>query len=336
MRDDFGMITKMRTATLLLLSVFLGACGETTEPSPPGVDPTFQEPTCSSPDEVCLQAPANGFQVRSSRVEIAGGEDVEYCEIVAVPGTPGEVFHIKAFESQMTQGSHHLIVNALPLGGVDDAAYDVGDRVECFAGTGFEEVIPLTGSQVPYQGDAFPEGIGKRVEAGQKIVLNYHYFNTSSAAIHAETAVNFFYAEPGEVKKEAQQFGMVNVGINVPPMSSASYTEECTFYQDIVVYGLTRHTHRWGTDFKAWFVGGEHDGELAVDSDHYENVRFPLDEPIVMKTGTGFRWQCDYQNTEDHPLEFGEKATDEMCILFGGWYTVNEGDIPNQQGCIRF
>lgn len=329
----FGIITHMRWTYPLGLLSLVAACGGDPAPAPETSDMT--QPVCDDPDEICLKKPASGFQINSDRVTIAAGQDVEYCEIVEVPGQPGETFYVKAFESQMTAGSHHLIVNALEMGGPDDAKFETGERFECFAAVGFTETIPLTGSQKPYQLQPFPEGVGKIVHAGQKIVLNYHYFNTAAEQIHAETAVNFHLADPAEIQKEAQQFGMVNIGIEVPPMANASFTEECTFYQDIMVYGLTRHTHRWGTDFKAWFVGGERDGELALESDHYENVNFPFDEPLLMKTGTGFRFQCDYENTEQHALTFGEKATDEMCILFGGWYTVNEGDIANRQGCIR-
>ena len=30
------------------------------------------------------------------------------------------------------------------------------------------------------------------------------------------------------------------------------------------------------------------------------------------------------------------ETTDEMCILFGTWYVVNEGDNISQQGCFGF
>jgi hypothetical protein len=318
-------------AALLLLT----ACGgDDTQPEPDGGE-ELVAPQCDDPQSLCLDEPENGFQIRSSRVEIAAGQDVEYCEIVAVPGDPSETFYVDAFESQMTQGSHHLIVNALEVGSEDEQQYAPGDRFECFATTAFADTIALTGSQAPYNAQKFPEGVGKTVHGGQLIVVNYHYFNTSGESIQAEAAVNFHLADAEEIEKEAQQFGMVNFTFEVPPMSTATFDEECSFSQDVMVYGLTRHTHRWGTDFSAWFVGGPRDGELAFTSDHYEKVAYPFDEPVLMPAGTGFKWECNFDNTEDYPLTFGEKATDEMCILFGGWYTVNADDPVTRQGCIR-
>lgn len=324
----------MRATAIIVAAACLTACGGNPEPTTTQL-PDFVAPECESPDQICLAAPERGFQINSDRVEIAAGQDVEYCEIVAVPGDPSETFYIKAFESQMTDGSHHLIVNALEVGSEDEAVREVGERFECFAATAFSDTIALTGSQKPYQGYQFPEGVGKVVTGGQKIVLNYHYFNTSSSKIHAETAVNFHLADPSEIQKEAQQFALTNITFEVPPMSEASFEQECTLSQDAMVYALTRHTHRWGTDFTAWFVGGPRDGEMAFTSDHYEKVNYPLDEPIIMPAGTGFRWKCDYVNPEEHALTFGEKATDEMCILFGGWTVVNAGDEVNRQFCLR-
>jgi hypothetical protein len=324
----------MRTSATIVIAALLAACGGDPQTAPEEL--SFSAPTCDSPDQLCLDKPSNGFQINSDRVEISAGQDVEYCEIVAVPGDPSETFYIRAFESQMTQGSHHLIVNALEVGSEDEQAHEVGEREVCFAGTGFSDTISLTGSQAPYQGYEFPEGVGKVVHGGQKIVVNYHYFNTTGSAIQAETAVNFHLVDGSKIEKTAEQFGMVNLTFAVPPMSSESFSEECTFSQDVLVYALTRHTHRWGSDFTAWFVGGERDGEQAFTSDHYEKVSYPfVDGPVLMKAGTGFRWQCDFENTEDHELTFGETASDEMCILFGMWAVPNAGDEVSRQGCLR-
>ncbi len=55
------------------------------------------------------------------------------------------------------------------------------------------------------------------------------------------------------------------------------------------------------------------------------------DGPTLLKAGTGLRFQCHYDNTTDHLLKFGLKATDEMCILFGTfWGTDGTGELPEQ------
>src|SRR5687768_16190328 len=78
------------------------------------------DPECGQPDLVgmgdaceeppCLAAPEYGFQVRSVGTTIEPLQDVEYCEVVQQPGDPSETYYVTGFDSEMTVGSHHLIV----------------------------------------------------------------------------------------------------------------------------------------------------------------------------------------------------------------------------------
>jgi hypothetical protein len=322
---------------IVTMAVGVVGCGGDPQPEPTPQPPSFTPPECSSPTELCMSQPQSGFQVQSVGTTVEPGQDVEYCEVVQLPGNPGEPFYVNAFEVQMTQGSHHLIVAAIEPGSETEAAAVVGERVPCTGPDGFGgEIIPVTGSQQPYNANTFPEGVGRQYSGGQKLVFDYHYFNTTMEPIAAKAAVNFHLTEASQVKKIAQSFGFVNIGIEIPPGASASFVNECRMSQDVMVYELTRHTHKWGTDFSAWFAGGDRDGEKIFTSPDYETVNFPLEEPVLVKAGEGFRFECAFTNTEDYTLRFGLKATDEMCILFGSWFVVNETDSIAEQSCLLF
>jgi hypothetical protein len=333
-----------RSVFLGCLALWMLGCGtdggpETPPPTtePPDDDPQFIEPKCANPNELCLAAPKQGFQIQSVGTTIDAGDDIEWCEVVQLPGTPSDTYYVNAFESQMTLGSHHLIVAAIEPGTATDTAAEIGMRANCVGPDEFGgELLPVTGSQQPYHAELFPEGVGRIYTGGQKVVFDYHYFNTTGAPIQAKAAVNFHTVDASMVKKLSESFGFLNVGINIPAMSTAAFEAECTFSHDIMVHKLVRHTHRWGTNFDAWYLGGEHDGEHIFTSHNYEEVDFPLAEPVVMHAGEGFRFRCEFNNTESRTLTFGTKATDEMCILFGQWYVVNEGDVVPEQGCIKF
>jgi len=100
---------------------------------------------------------------------------------------------------------------------------------------------------------------------------------------------------------------------------------------DVMVGGLTRHTHQWGRDFTAWFEGGHHDGEHIWTSPAYETeTDHGFAEPVLMKKGSGFKFECDYENDTTRDLRFGLKATDEMCILFGLWWEPSAAAVPPQ------
>jgi len=289
----------------------------------------------------CMEPPENGFQIRSEGTMILPGEDIEYCEIVRLPGTAETKYYVNRFESAMTEGSHHLIVSAVQVGSDTEKhlleKLDIGEQIQCRgAGDLGGNFYPVTGAQTPYNQVQYPEGVGRVYTGGQYIVFDYHYFNTSDSVIPAQAAINFYTVNEGDIVKTARGFGFYNLNIYTAPMSSSSHTAECLFDEDIHVYALSRHTHRWGTNFSVYYSGGERDGELVWTSPHYEEkLSYVWEDSIIMKKGTGFRFQCDFVNDTDRPIVFGLKATDEMCILFGTWWKV-DGTSPGSQSCQLF
>ncbi len=324
-----------RTLPLLALLILpLASCSEAEvrqAGAPDAGPPAIDQPSCEGED--CLAVPENGIQLVTAGVTIMPGQDVEYCEVVALPGTRDTLYYMNRFESKMTGGSHHLIVSAaVPDSGSEDDL-TVGDQYECAGGTFGSNFVPVGGSQASYSEEAFPEGVGRVFRGGQKLVLNYHYLNISDSPVHAVVQINLHLTTADKIQYIAKSFGFFNVGFNIPPGESQSVFTECAFSEDVTIAKLTRHTHRWGTDFNVWYLGGDKDGELAFTSNNYEDTDFVFDEPISAAAGTGFRFECAYDNTEDYPLRFGLKASDEMCILFGTWWTENN-EAP-EQGCFR-
>jgi hypothetical protein len=290
-------------------------------------------------DEPCLAPPEQGFQMRSVGTSIEPGEDVEFCEVVQLPGTADDVYYVNRFESEMTLGSHHLIVSAIEPGTDTDANAEVGDRVPCFgpASAWGGDLLDVTGQQVRYHDESFPAGVGRIFNGGQKVIFNYHYFNATDFPIDARAAVNFFTTDEANVQKIAESYAAYFVGIDIDPGETASYTIECNMTADVLVHKLTRHTHRWGTDFPVEFSGGERDGELIYTSPSYEDPDHIFEEPLLVREGEGFRFTCNYDNTEPdaHHLSFGEKTTDEMCILFAIIYSPEGREVNPDQGCFR-
>lgn len=330
-----GMQVFPRPLPLLsLLLLPLLSCSDAAPPEPGAADaspPPSTDSGCTGDD--CLPPPADGIQLSTAGVTIMPGQDVEYCEVVALPGSSDTLYYMNRFESQMTGGSHHLIVSAAAPGSGSGDDLVVGDQFECAGGTFGGDFIPVGGSQSSYQDESFPEGVGRVFHGGQKLVVNYHYLNVSDSPVNAQVQLNLHTTSEDKIQYIANSFGFYNVGFNIPAGTSDSVFTECTFTEDITISQLTRHTHRWGTDFNVWYLGGENDGELVFSSSNYEDTDHDFEVPIVAPAGTGFRFECAFNNTEDYALRFGLKATDEMCILFGTWW--NENKNAPSQGCFR-
>jgi len=285
-----------------------------------------------------LAPPEQGFQLRSRGLQIESGADAEFCEIVTIPGEPTDEYWVEGFELAMTDFSHHLLVSSINVGSAAESRLMDGDIQPCVGAhdiAGFTEIDDVTGSQLPYYEYAFPPTVGKVFTGGQKLVFDYHYLNTSPEPVPARHAVNFRTTAPENITRIGHRLAFVNLTIDTPPHEQASFTGECKFDQNVMVGTVVRHTHKWGTNFSTWFLGNERDGEHIWTSTDYElETTHRFTEPIMMPAGTGFRFQCDFDNTTDSPLIFGPKATDEMCILFGLWWKVGDADPEVPQFCI--
>ena len=331
-----------RVAAAMLLSLSLAACtgstgglgddagsgpasssGGATSGGSEGVNPQADCPS----GELCLKAPSAGFQVQTVGDQIQPGEDVEFCEVVELPGDPDETYYVSEFELAMTTFSHHLIVVAALPGSATEANIKAGDKKKCFTPDAFGgEISSVTGSQKPYHRESFPDGVGKVFHGGQKLIFDYHYFNASKAPVQARGAVNFHLVEASHVQRIAHSFGFYNFDIKTPPQTTKSFEATCGFTRDVLVQKLTRHTHQWGRDFSVAFAGGAKDGSHIWTSPDYEVTEFVFDEPVLMSKGTGFTFTCEFENTTAETLKFGITAADEMCILFGTWFTPVVGD----------
>ncbi|MEC8022940.1 MAG: hypothetical protein VX223_03340 [Myxococcota bacterium] len=269
---------------------------------------------------VQLEAPASGFQVRSVGRFIEPGTDVEFCEIVTLPGTPDKTYYVNRIEVAMHPWSHHVIVDAVVPGSETEEGLEDGMSKSCVSAASAygEDLVDVIGAQSPYSDLQLPENVGRIYHGGQKIIVDYHYFNPTPERIPAAHAINFHEVEEANVQHVAQTFGFYNLGIMTMPGATSKSAASCVFNQDVMISLLTRHTHRWGTDFHIWYEGGDLDDEHIWTSNDWElETNYVYDEPILVRKGEGFRFQCEYDNTTDHLLKFGTKATDEMCILFG-------------------
>ena len=315
----------------------VGCASDENEPSDSGDDKGENNVV---PEYLGLKMPKNGFQIRSKGAEVGSGEDVEYCEVARLPGDADQKYFVNKLELGNQKGSHHLIVSAAVAGSAAEAKLEElgeGNRVPCLGAEskfGPDSFVSVGGSQQPYNEIVMPENVGREYHGGQYIVFDYHYLNTRDEPIQAASAVNFHLTDKASVKHIARGFNFSNYTLATAPGTEASYIGECLFNTDVMLSDVTRHTHRWGTDFAVWFVGGDRDGEEFWTSDDWQhNTTHAFDKPLRVSKGQGLRFRCSYNNDTSHALRYGTSATDEMCILFGTVWEANDGEELKSQSC---
>jgi hypothetical protein len=286
-----------------------------------------------------LSTPDRGFQIRSLGADIGPGEEREYCEVARIPGAPTDVYHVSSLELANAASSHHLALALAARGSQAELALQAlgaGTRIECPGpGLAFGEGIELISTiQTRYGKAALPEGVAREYHGGDLIVFDYHYANAGLETVSARSAANFHLVDPAAVEHVAQGFALNDVTIDIPPGTTASVTGECHYGTDMMVGGLTRHTHRWAGEFSVWHSGGARDGQriwTSLDWEHETEHTFA--EPLLLRAGEGFRYQCTYANDTARHLRFGVSVTDEMCMLYGPAWPAHRGEALQGTYC---
>jgi hypothetical protein len=311
--------------------------GSAVDAEPASSDATFVP---NQEDEYLgLPAPKSGFRMKNVGVDVLPDSDVELCEVAELPGTPDQEYIVQAVELANGRGSHHLVIGAaLPDSDADKKlrSMKVGDRLPCYS-TGAEfglGTFTLTFTQSPYRKADMPDGIGKRMRGGQRIIFDYHYFNFGSQTIKAKSALAFHLLPADKLKNIAEELAFSNFTIDTPPNQAKLFKASCKLKHDVLLMNLVRHTHSKSNEFDVWYEGGPDHGKLvwsSKDWEHDTEHRFP--QPILMKAGQGFKWSCGFTNPSNKNLRMGTSASDEMCILNGTMWSPTVGAEPPDASC---
>jgi hypothetical protein len=248
------------------------------------------------PDEVTIEM---------GPFEVQPGADTYRCQNFANPFGGADV-DIAEFETHMTEGSHHLIVN------YSDAPATSAPE-PC---SGFEAPTGPFSTQVRDDLLTYPEGVGAALDGIQGLRINSHYFNTTGDAFEATVSVTMRRAKPGTVRARAYSTISIVFGIDVPAYSAGSASGALSFGEDVSILGIGPHMHFHGTRFVVT-SGGEH----VFETDDWETAPHRFDPARVFSATDQFDFTCEYLNDTSTPLTFGESAANnEMCILGAQYY----------------
>jgi hypothetical protein len=315
----------IKVTTLALGSLFMmSGCGNGTAASAGAGAGVKPEPSPDSGVAMGPNGPLGTPPPRTTRVtlemdafDVPPGGEVYMCQNFKNPF--GRDVDIVQSESQMTPGSHHLIV--FKMSATADAGLDPA-MAPC---SGVEVHNFLHGSQTPTGKTVYPAGVGVPLRETQVLRFNAHYLNTGTDTIHAKVLAAFDAAtEP--VPTQAGWFFLNNTGVTVPPGASKTSVSLQILPEagDIKLLDASSHMHRHGVHFAASLS----DGTPIYKSDGWSDPpRKTFDSPgFPVPAGSTIDFTCDYQNDSGTTLGFGESASDnEMCVFGGAYYPAPGG-----------
>ena len=321
------------------LSVTCVACGGEDPPSTPQPPAEFNAPTSTLGASIeALDTPP-------------GGEDT-FCIHRRLDNA--EAGYVRNIRGTLGEGSHHLIayvsdeveeqLTPEPCGGFSGIlVFDEGGV------PGLDSAnVPIFIAQQPYVELKMPTDDGHpvafRIEAQQMLRFELHWFNTTSEARDVQGKLELDLVS----EADAQDAGVIEssfgfwgtMDIDIAPHAEA--TTPLLFQSALSgtkTFAVTTHQHHLGTRMRIWHDDApDNAGQLGAgarllaDSNTWAEPPLEmLDPPLAFGDGQGLAYQCEWNNTTDETIGFGEGFNDEMCFLWSYYYPSDGFDI-----CVHF
>jgi hypothetical protein len=227
------------------------------------------------------------------------------------------------------QASHHMIVYRVP--GDEEMA-------ELYPCSPFFDTVrpasasaPLMVTQIEEEDLGLPAGVAFSVDADQLVRLEVHFINYTDADLTIEASATFDTVPEEQVEHVADFLFTGNLDIELDPGPGSlgpTWFPLPSELADIRMFGMTGHTHQWGTDVEVELrPSRDEPGQMVYDYEDWNWQEPPIarfDPPLTLPAGAGFRFTCRWDNRSGGPVHVGEGANDEMCF-FWGYYFPSQG-----------
>ncbi len=280
--------------------------------------------------------PTRGFQIISPEITITAGQEITYCYYFKMPNTENMV--IKKWTSQMTTGSHHMI-----LFGTQSEVQPAGtvSATQCGIGGSSATNIPswLFAAATEHAELALPtddgagKPLGQDITAGQPAYIQMHYVNATDADMKVHVSINAEAYAAGAAYTKTAPYITFNGNINIPAGAVGDVeTQTCTTPAGAKFWQMATHAHKQAvkTEVKN---GMPTSTDIIYTSTDWEHPMSKLwmATPFFTFTGDKLTFSCTYNNTGSNAsrvIRTGDSAqTDEMCMATGYYFPATKSQI---------
>jgi hypothetical protein len=274
--------------------------------------------------------------IREHELDLAEDGNEYYCQVVDNPFT--ETTYITGIDVDLgvPEVVHHMIL-AIDQGGNAGIEYGTdGDTDEFQCRTPVVEsdwllVHAWTPGMEPVE---FAEGQGFRVEPGQQLVLQMHYFGDPANPPTDLSAYKLRTTDTVDRPVEMAAIGPTGFTI---PAGDNSFTAadglRNSYGVDFEILGAFPHMHLLGSHFSSWINKADDSEDCLLDGryDFDHQMTYMFEEPALLADGERLRFECTWDNSSDNPeqyndppqdVHYGEGTTEEMCFLLFYYSTL--------------
>ncbi len=247
---------------------------------------------------------------------------------------------------------HHVLLYADTAGvGEKLDAKDEGPGYNCFGGPGIDislnSLKALLGGWAPGQRPhLLPDDLGLEVPKGAKLIMQVHYFPVARTGpdqtrigiyLHEKKPKNTMFMIPVlndkfKIPEGAEEHKVTQT---FPDSSLARLFDLLHLIEPTKIYSVYPHMHLLGQQVKVDLetaLGNQVQPLIYIDKwDFNWQGAYDYVQPVEVKSGHRVKLTCTYNNSESNarnpnnpivPVGWGERTTDEMCLVFLGVYST--------------
>jgi hypothetical protein len=287
---------------------------------------------CGGSSTPAAPDPSAGLQYSLSIGPVMAMPGEENTQCITVHLGNMNSIHVGQIHNVLTAGSHHMIV------------YRSAETVEQ---TTPINCVPFTDTLDPTKGSTLmvtqkkddtltlPQGVAFTLDPNQMIRLELHYINTGSTPLEITGTTNFVTMADSQFKYEAGFLFIGDPDISLPPHATSTlgpvFFSMPAQYQGVNFFAITGHEHQMGTGVTVSTGASSTDpGTSVYDVPGWlwsEPATVVASPPFVLPAQGGFSFTCNWDNTSDQTINFGESALDEMCFFWAYYYPSQGSEV---------
>jgi hypothetical protein len=281
--------------------------------------------------QVELPPPARGVQLDITSRAIPDGTEETACHYLKLPSDVD--LDVNRIQINVTGGSHHIHLYR-PY----DSTLDLPDGTEvCNAAVDFDKWSLIVASQLRKTDWELPNGVAFHFRKGEQLLVQTHFVNVGSLETKGEghVVMNLHDADPGTISDHAGALFGQDRDVFVPALTNTTASAVCEFPKAINMLATTGHYHFRGRAFTNYFWYNGVRGDPFYRYEGYLDPLFTIFEPpLRFEAGTGFEWECYWENPNDVDYKFGPFTdTNEHCNVFAFYYPTES--LNESITCVR-
>lgn len=271
----------------------------------------------------CSSGPTQQYAVEFPALTVDPGVEKTQCVVLNLHNP--SAIHVGQIHNTLSEASHHMIV------------YRVNDTVEQptpFDCEPFVDTLdpnkgsPLMITQKKDELLNLPSGVAYTLQPNQMVRLEMHYINATQAPLQLGGSSTMITSHT--FHDEANFLFIGDPDIDIAPQST--FTLGPTFFkldQDTFggahFFAFTGHEHHFGTNVtvQTAATADDNSGQMVYDVPNWlwsEPETVVQDPPVQIPDNGGFKFTCDWNNTSNAIVKFGESANNEMCFFWAYYY----------------